>query len=80
MMHIGRTKGTPNKATAEFRNTVRLYLTSEFQYLHAHLSELTLQERANLFRALLRYGISPLAPESEVETGDPLTIVISDAI
>jgi hypothetical protein len=33
--------------------------------LQANLHQLSLADRAALFRALARYGISPLAPESD---------------
>jgi hypothetical protein len=61
----GRTQGTPNAKNAHIRDLMRQYVIDEFQYLQSNLHQLTLADRAALFRALIRYGIAPLAPESD---------------
>jgi hypothetical protein len=66
----GRTQGTPNAKNAHIRDLMRQYVIDEFQYLQANLHQLTLADRAALFRALARYGIAPLAPEIEVNHSD----------
>lgn len=73
----GRTQGTPNAKNAHIRDLMRQYVIDEFQYLQANLHQLTLADRAALFRALARYGIAPLAPEIETNHSDAPVIVIS---
>ena len=49
----GRTKGTPNKVTAEIREKITLVLSNEVQKLQ--LDELTAKDRIELIKALLPY-------------------------
>lgn len=77
----GREIGTPNKKNAFLRDRMRLYVTSEFEHIIAHLHELTLSERLIFFRTMVRYGIAPLSPEVESADGEaPVVVVISDTI
>lgn len=77
----GRELGTPNKKNAHLRDRMRLYVTSEFEHITAHLHELTLSERLYFFRTMVRYGIAPLSPEVEREAQEaPVVVVISDSI
>ncbi len=71
----GRTQGTPNAKNAHIRDLMRQYVIDEFQYLQSNLHQLTLADRAALFRALIRYGIAPLAPESD-EAQDYAPVII----
>lgn len=73
----GRTQGTPNAKNAHIRDMMRQYVSDEFQYLQSNLHQLTIADRAALFRALVRYGIAPLAPESdEVQDYAPVIIQV----
>lgn len=70
----GRVKGTPNASNANIRRLMREYVVSEFEFIKTHLHELTIAERAMLLKSLVRYGIAPLAPESESADTDPVIV------
>lgn len=61
----GRLKGTPNASNANIRQLMRDYVVNEFEFMLSHLHELTIAERAMLLKSLVRYGVAPLAPESD---------------
>jgi hypothetical protein len=56
---------------------MRDYVVSEFEFIqmqmHLHLHQLTVGERASLYKSLIRYGLAPLAPENE--TGENISPV-----
>ena len=53
---------------------MRDYVVSEFEFIQMHLHELTVGERASLYKSLIRYGLAPLVPENE--TGEDTYPVI----
>jgi hypothetical protein len=55
---------------------MRDYVVSEFEFIQMqmHLHQLTVGERASLYKSLIRYGLAPLAPENE--TGENKSPVI----
>ena len=70
----GRVQGTPNASNANIRQLMREYVVSEFEFIQMHLHQLTVGERASLYKSLIRYGLAPLAPENE--TGKDISPVI----
>ena len=70
----GRVLGTPNASNANIRQLMREYVVSEFEFIQMHLHQLTVGERASLYKSLIRYGLAPLAPENE--TGEDISPVI----
>jgi len=60
---VGRSKGTPNASNATIRQMMREYVVSEFEFIQMHLHQLTVGERASLYKSLIRYGLAPLAPK-----------------
>ena len=51
----GRTKGVPNKVSAELKEVLNEYCLNEFQYLNANKERLTLHERIILFTKVLPF-------------------------
>jgi hypothetical protein len=70
----GRSKGIPNASNANIRQLMRDYVVSEFEFIQMHLHELTIPERAMLLKSLVRYGVAPLAPESD--SGEDIAPII----
>ncbi len=61
----GRSIGTPNASNANIRQLMREYVVNEFEFIQSHLHELTIAERASLYKSLIRYGLAPLAPDND---------------
>jgi hypothetical protein len=68
----GRTKGTPNKSTAEARQLLQKILGKELDKLGLLLVKLEPIERVNALAKLLPY-ILPKQQETSIELKQPLT-------
>ena len=53
---------------------MRDYVVSEFEFIQMHLHELTVGERASLYKSLIRYGLAPLVPEND--SGEDISPII----
>jgi hypothetical protein len=60
--HGGRSKGVPNKVSAELKQVLSSYCLNEFQYLNANIERLTLSERLVFFLKVLPFVL----PKNEV--------------
>ena len=80
----GRKKGTPNKATAAFRETVTKILEDNSENIQRWLAEVAAEDpkaAIDLITKLAEYSTPKLARtemKAEVETKQPLVIVVDD--
>jgi hypothetical protein len=73
--HGGRSKGVPNKISAELKEVLNEYCMNEFQYLNANIERLTLHERIILFTKVLPF-ILPKNGAPEANTGEAAKVPI----
>lgn len=71
----GRTKGVPNKVSAELKEVLNEYCLNEFQYLNANKERLTLHERIIFFTKVLPF-VLPKNVVSEANMNEEVTLPI----
>jgi hypothetical protein len=73
----GRSKGVPNKVSAELKEVLNEYCMNEFQYLNANIERLTLHERIILFTKVLPFVLPKnVAPEANTGEASKVPIII----
>ena len=73
----GRTKGVPNKVSAELKEVLNEYCLNEFQYLNANKERLTLSERLVFFVKVLPFVLPKNVSNDTSATGEAsLPIII----
>ena len=73
----GRSKGVPNKVSAELKEVLSSYCLNEFQYLNANIERLTLHERIILFTKVLPFILPKNgAPEANMKEGATMPVII----
>jgi hypothetical protein len=73
--HGGRSKGVPNKVSAELKEVLNEYCMNEFQYLNANIERLTLSERLVFFLKVLPF-VLPKNGVPEANTGEVAKVPI----
>jgi len=73
--HGGRSKGVPNKVSAELKEVLSSYCLNEFQYLNANIERLNLSERLVFFLKVLPF-ILPKNGVPEANTGEAAKVPI----
>jgi hypothetical protein len=73
--HGGRSKGVPNKVSAELKEVLNDYCLNEFQFLKANIERLTLHERIILFSKVLPF-VLPKNGAPEANTGEASKVPI----
>ena len=73
--HGGRSKGVPNKVSAELKEVLSSYCLNEFQFLSANIERLTLHERIILFSKVLPF-VLPKNGVPEANTGEAAKVPI----
>jgi hypothetical protein len=61
----GRPKGTPNKTTAEMKETIQLFIELNFEQIQKDFAILEPRERVTLYERMLKYVI-PSKVEQEI--------------
>lgn len=73
----GRPKGTPNKATAELKERVKVFIDNNLETIEADFKKLEPRERVQAFTALLKFAIpSHIQQENINQDGAKETINI----
>ena len=73
----GRTKGVPNKVSAELKEVLNEYCLNEFQYLNANKERLTLHERIILFTKVLPFILPKNGvPEANMAEAAKVPVII----
>ena len=71
----GRKKGTHNKATGQFKESIDLILESELERFKTDLDQLEPKERVNVILKLLEFTVPKLQrTESEHEFKEPVSL------
>jgi hypothetical protein len=74
--HGGRSKGVPNKVSAELKEVLSSYCLNEFQYLNANIERLNLSERLVFFLKVLPFVLpkNVAHEENKGEASSPIII------
>ena len=71
----GRKKGTPNKTTGQFKESIDLILESELERFKTDLDQLEPKERVNVILKLLEFTVPKLQrTESQHEFKEPVSL------